>query len=346
MKAFKILHITDLHLRHNGRLFYSTGKKINNGLILNGHNVLNISDRDLTSGRKNLFDIGSKKFLLDQIIKNIENFKPDIILLGHVDRLDYESFLLIKEKYNSIKFGQWFLDPLVKMGPDFEKNKNRFFLKYQFCDANFITTSVDALNFVNNDKTFFIPNPIDRSIDKYQNFRSSKPLDMFIAISHGQHRGILKRDFVDDRVKLINQLTKKISCNVFGNKNNPVWGQKFFDELSKCSMAINLSRGDPIKYYSSDRISSLLGNGLLTFINEKYYYQDFFSKNEIVIYKDIKDLNKKLLYFKKRPKLIKKIASNGHKKAHRIFNNKLVSDYIVKKIMNIKVNYKFDWING
>ena len=32
---------------------------------------------------------------------------------------------------------------------------------------------------------------------------------MFIAISHGQHRGILKRDFIDERVKLINKLTKK-----------------------------------------------------------------------------------------------------------------------------------------
>ena len=52
MKKIKILHITDLHLRHNGRLFYSTGKKINNGLILNGHNVLNISDRDITSQKK------------------------------------------------------------------------------------------------------------------------------------------------------------------------------------------------------------------------------------------------------------------------------------------------------
>ena len=48
MSRIKILHITDLHFRHNGRLFYSTGKKINNGLILNGHNVLNISDRDAT----------------------------------------------------------------------------------------------------------------------------------------------------------------------------------------------------------------------------------------------------------------------------------------------------------
>ena len=100
MKSLKILHITDLHFRHNGRLYYSTGKKLNNGLILNGHNVLNISDRDITSQRKNIFDIGSKKYLMDRIIQNIENFKPDILLLGHVDRLDYESFISIKEKYS------------------------------------------------------------------------------------------------------------------------------------------------------------------------------------------------------------------------------------------------------
>ena len=57
MKKIKILHIADLHFRHSGRLFYSSGKKINNGLILNGHNVLNISDRDLKSQRKSIFYI-------------------------------------------------------------------------------------------------------------------------------------------------------------------------------------------------------------------------------------------------------------------------------------------------
>ena len=259
MKKFKILHITDLHFRHNGRLFYSTGKKINNGLILNGHNVLNLSDRDITYQKKNLFDVGSKKFLLNQILKNINNFKPDLILFGHVDRLNYESFLKIKEKYPSIRLAQWFLDPLNINGPDYEKNKDRFFLKYQFCDANFITTSTEVLNFVNKNKTFFIPNPIDSSIDVYRNYESVKPIDLFLAISHGQHRGILKKDYVDDRFKLINKLTSKISLNIFGYKNNPVWGQKYFDELKKCSMSINLSRGAPIKHYSSDRIASFNG---------------------------------------------------------------------------------------
>ncbi len=345
MKNFKILHITDLHFRHNGRLYYSTGKKLNNGLILNGHNVLNISDRDITSQRKNIFDIGSKKFLTEKIVQNIENFKPDIILLGHVDRLDYESFISIKEKYNSIRFAQWFLDPLNTKGPDFEKNKSRFFLKYQFCDTNFVTTSVDVLNFANKEKTFFIPNPIDPSIDVYKNYSKKTNIDMFIAISHGQHRGILKRDFIDDRVKVIDMLTNKISYNIFGYKNNPVWGQDFFNELCKCSMALNISRGQPIKYYSSDRISSLLGNGLLTFIHHNYFYQDFFNKNEIVTYKNLKDLNRKILFFKKNQKLLIKTAKAGHKKAHKIFNNKLISDFIIKKTMELKIDSKISWIN-
>ncbi len=346
MNRVKILHITDLHFRHNGRLFYSTGKKLNNGLILNGHNVLNVSDRDLTYQKKNIFDIGSKRFLLDNIRNNIENFKPDMILLGHVDRLDYEGFIKLKERYNSIRFAQWFLDPLNKEGPDYEKNKNRFFLKYQFCDTNFVTTSVDKLDFADEKKTFFIPNPIDPSIDIYKNYLNDKKIDMFIAISHGQHRGILKRDFIDDRVKVIERLTKKVSYNIFGYKNNPVWGQSFFDELRKCSMAVNLSRGKPIKHYSSDRIASLLGNGLLTFIHSDYNYQDFFNKDEIVTYKNISHLNSKVLFFKKNKKLIKKIAFNGHKKSHKIFNNKLISNFIVKKTMNINQINKEKWMDA
>jgi hypothetical protein len=345
MKKFKILHIADLHIRHFSRLFYSTGKKINNGLILNGHNVVNISDRDITNQNKNIFDIGSRKLLFNVIIQNIENFKPDLIIMGHVDRINYETFYKLKEKYPSIRFSQWFLDPLNIDGPDFNKNKERFYLKYQFCDTNFITTAVDVLDFVSKNKTFFIPNPIDPSIDVYRNYQSNKPIDLFLAISHGQHRGILKDHYVDDRVDLIKKLTKKVSTNIFGYKRNPVWGQKFFDELNTCSMAINLSRGKPVKHYSSDRIASLMGNGLLTFIHEDYKFNDFFTKNEIVTYKNISELNKKLIFYKINKSLLKKIAKSGCQKAHKIFNNRIIADYIVKKTMDIKLNTKLSWFS-
>jgi hypothetical protein len=284
--------------------------------------------------------------LFNLIVENIENFKPDMILFGHVDRIGYENFLELKNRFKKIRFAQWFLDPLIKTGPDYEKNKSRLFLKYQFCDANFITTSPSALDFVNNDRTFFIPNPIDPSIDVYKNYLSKNEIDIFIAISHGQHRGVLKEGFKEKRTIFINKLTKKASYNIFGIDKNPVWGQNFFNELRKCSMGINLSRGYPIKYYSSDRISSLLGNGLLTFIHEKYEYQNFFTKNEIITFKDINDLNNKILFYKKFEKLQKKIASNGYRKAHKIFNNKLISNFIVNKTMGYEIKKKYSWMDG
>ena len=345
MKPVKILHITDLHYRHNGRLFYSTGKKINNGLIKNNYNVLNISDRDLTNQKKNLFDLNSKKLLLKTIRENILNFKPDMILMGHVDRISYDIFHDLRTEFKSIKFAQWFLDPLIKTGPDYNKNKERLLLKYQFCDKNFITTNPAEIDFINKDNCYFIPNPIDPSIDIYKNFLKEKEFDMFIAISHGQHRAVLKDFFIDNRISFIKKLTSKINYNIFGYHKNPVWGQNFFDELNKCSMGLNLSRGNPIKYYSSDRIASLLGNGLLTFIHEDYCYNDFLNNNEFISYKNITDLNNKIIYYKNRPKKLRSIAKNGYLKSHKIFNNKLIADFIVKKTMNIKFNSNITWCN-
>ena len=48
-------------------------------------------------------------------------------------------------------------------------------------------------------------------------------------------------------------------------------------------MALNLSRGNPTKHYSSNRIASLMGNGMLVFIDRKVEMNDFFNKNEIIL---------------------------------------------------------------
>jgi spore maturation protein CgeB len=108
-------------------------------------------------------------------------------------------------------------------------------------------------------------------------------------------------------------------------------------------MGINLSRGKPIKYYSSDRIAQIVGNGLLTFIDKKTYLSDFFSNDEMIFYKDIDDLVNKLEKFKKDKKTGKKIAKNGRDKYFRYFNSNIVSDYIISKTFDVKSKYKFIW---
>ena len=105
-------------------------------------------------------------------------------------------------------------------------------------------------------------------------------------------------------------------------------------------MAINLNRGKPKKYSSSNRIGSLIGNGLLTFIDYKKKFNHFFNNNEIIFYHDHKDLSDKLSYYKKKNKEKKREnCSKWPKKYFRLFNEVEVADYILKrsffKLINI-----------
>ena len=249
-----------------------------------------------------------------------------------------------KSKYNKLKIAQWFLDPLSKKGPDYEKNKLRILDKSQICDTSFITTSPDALDFkIKN--SFYMPNPCDVSLDYLKNFNKSNDFDLFYAISHGVHRGNLRPGKKDERELFISKLKRKnlgIKFDTYGMFGvQPVWGNDFLNKLSNSNMALNLSRGRPVKYYSSDRIAQLLGNGLLTFIHDDTKFNDFFNNNEMVFYKNINDLLEKILKYKKDDKMRRRIAMNGHKKYHKFFNSSIVARYIIDKSFGI--NSKYFW---
>ena len=61
----------------------------------------------------------------------------------------------------------------------------------------------------------------------------------------------------------INKSYKKlIIFDLYGmNNKQPIWGDQFINKISNSKMGLNLSRGDPIKHYSSDRLAQLIGNG-------------------------------------------------------------------------------------
>ena len=98
-----------------------------------------------------------------------------------------------------------------------------------------------------------------------------------------------------------------------------------------CKMGLNLSRGKPTRYYTSNRISSLIGNGLLTFIDKKTELNEIFSSNEVIFYNNIDDLSSKIRFYKEKDNLRKKIAKKGKNKYFKLFNEKRISNYIVQK---------------
>ena len=121
----------------------------------------------------------------------------------------------------------------------------------------------------------------------------------------------------------------------------PVWGEEFLSNLSNSKMGLNLSRGKPVKYYSSDRMAQLIGNGILTFIHKDTKYDNFFSNKEIIFYDDILDLSEKLKKYKKDDKQRRIIAKNGWNKYHKYFNSNIVAKFIIEKTLGI--NSKFYW---
>ena len=96
-------------------------------------------------------------------------------------------------------------------------------------------------------------------------------------------------------------------------------------------MALNLSRGEPTKHYSSNRIASLMGNGLLVFIDKKVKMSNFFTSNEIVSYNNVNDLAEKIKFYKENDKSRIKIAKNGKKKYFKLFNEVKITKYIINK---------------
>jgi len=344
----RILHVTNFNERLDGRLYFNTGRRINNGFIRLGHSVLGFSDRDITKYYKSYKDFSGSLTLNDKLKKTCYNYKPDLIVLGHADLISSQQIGELKDDYPNIKIGQWFLDPLNINGPDYEKNKSRILDKREHVDANFLTTSPSILNFLpKNVNNFYMPNPADSSFETLDNYNKYCNVDVFFALSHGVHRGVLKSRKTDDRGNFISKLlniTANVKFDIYGlDKIQPIWADHYFKTIINAKMGLNLSRGKTIKYYSSDRITQIIGNGLVCLIDEKTQYQNFFSDNEMIFYKNVNDLSEKIIKIANDEKLRKLIGKNGKIKYMKYFNSTLVAKYIINKTLGINKKEVFLW---
>ena len=202
-------------------------------------------------------------------------------------------------------------------------------------DHNFITTHPNHLtNKINKKENFhFFFVPVDKNIERYDVFNLKPKKDLFYAMSHGVNRAVLKEGVEDDRINFLNSLVNKIphiKHDFYGFANRqPIWGNDFFRALINSKMGLNLSRGKPTKFYSSNRIASIMGNGLLTFVDEKVQMNNFFNKKEMIFYRNINDLADKINFYSKNDPLRKKIAKNGKRKYFKLFNEKRITEYFI-----------------
>ena len=345
LDKIKILHIANFNENSDGRLFYSFSNKLNNGLIKNNYVVQTISDRYFLKSNRSFFKpLNPINKFNEKILNTLKNFSPNVLMIGHVFNIDNKIFEYCKK--NNIKIISWYIDSI---SPEFLKkeSKQNFFKNLELVDLCFITSSPKIFKkhkYFNKMK--FIPNPVDIAMDSYRNYLSKDlEYDLFLAISHGQNRGILKKGKSDERENFINDVIYELPQNKFArfgiNNFEPVWGSNYYHYLSKSKMAINISRGSYQNMYSSDRISSLIGNGLMVFISEKTNFKNLFSNNEVVYYKNKKDLIKKIKYYSQNDSIRSKIAKLGYQKYHKHMNNILITKYMISCLGLVSINRPF-----
>ena len=331
----KILHISTFDERSDHRLFnISIANKLSKGFIRNDHDVINFSYRNYLS--KNLVT-KNNSHINEKIISIADNYRPNLIILGHNNILESETLYEIKSKYNS-KIILWYEDALGYRGegPNWKNNLNLIENNNELIDKYYLTTHPDEIRTkINKKKLNYLPIPVDPNIENLRIYEyKNRYKDLFFALSHGVNFGKLKKGKSDEREIFINQLMKiypNIKYNILGVSNEPPkWNYNFYNELIKCKMSLNLSRGKPLKFTSSNRIAALIGNGIFTFIDEKTKFKHFFNENEVGFYKNLNDLGNKIEYMLSNPKKINEYGKNGKSKYFKLFNNKIITKNIIE----------------
>ena len=269
------------------------------------------------------------------LIETFKNYNPDFIFFGHSKNIDVNTLDTFRTINKNIIISQWNEDPVMPSLNYSKVNISNINLYSNLVDHNFITThpSVIKNKVYNKDNFHFFFVPVDKNIERFEVYNLRPKKDLFYAMSHGVNRAILKDGVEDDRIIFLDKLVKKIpniKYDFYGFENRqPIWGDEFNNALINSKMGLNLSRGKPTKYYSSNRIASIMGNGLLTFVDSKISMQDFFGNNDLIFYNNINDLADKIKFYSKNNNLRKKIARNGQKKYFKLFNVNRITKYII-----------------
>ena len=332
----KILHIANFGFNKQGAHFYCTDRKISAGLIENGHFVYDFSFRDMARmgtifKTKKLGASWANK----EVLKVVDNLEPDLVLIGHSDLMSPNVLKEIKQQFPQIKIAFWYVDWLC------EALKSNFIYDFlPFADAIFCTTGGELLEQykTNNKKVAYIPNMVNPAVESQRQFEKEYFSNELVFLGTIE-KNSLREKFITD---IAQSLGKQMKC--FGTfENNAVYGAEYMKVLSNSRMGLNYSRRNDMELYSSDRIAQLTGNGLLTFCPQIPNFNLLYADDEVVYFKNAQDFVEKFKLYSQDTELSKYVARKGWEKAHRAYNGKRVTKFMLETIYGDTYSEEYEW---
>jgi hypothetical protein len=322
----RIVHACNFHYNRSGDKFDTLDQKIHQGFSENGHYIYPFPVHDIArqiswTCSKN----GGTKGANLALVETCRKIQPDILLLGHAQSITRQTLERIRNNQPTIKIAQWFCDWLYSKDPN---SCDSIFGKLDLLDSFFATTSGEKLSQFNRHKcrTAFFPNLVHPGIERHRSFEKKEHLYDIVFI--GTDRKDPERTSV--LLEIEKELGKDFKVGIFGSLGRPsVFGHEKDFILLNSKASLNLTRlPEPMKWYSSDRIASLLGNGILTCTRSEADLHEIYGCDSMVYYHDTSDLVRQL-HHQLGSGDWRATARNGWERSHQFFNCRRITSLMI-----------------
>lgn len=334
----KVLVVGNVFGRGYGSDFYMTMQKLVHGFIRLGCALHVFNDREVARAATPLLtSVAGRPAANRRLIETCRNFRPDLVLLGHCELIENATLVEIRATQPGIRIAYRNVDTLTDAA-----NRKRLARRAEIADAIFVTTAAPIHGVPQDSRApvYFIPNPVDSAIDTGRGFtQRDQDHDLFFAVN--------TEDGNDARVRFLQaalQHLPELRVDIRGVQGNPaVRGTAFLDGVNNARMAFNMSRPDNVYLYSSDRMSQLLGNGLLTFVSRTTGFQDLFGEDQVAFYEGPEELTDKLRFFLEHDRKRQEVAEAGWRAAHSMFASELVAKYMLERSFAAPLSETYPW---
>ncbi len=314
-----------------GGFYYSTDKKLRNGLIRSGHNCLLFSDRDVADIALGVRSLGAR-YANRQFLKMVTKFEPDVVILFLAHIITRETFETARRMRPAIRIANVECDLL-----DSPKRFARHEKLKGLVDATFLTSAGEPLAELRRrlGRVSFLPNVVDTSIEDVRAFAAEDHAYDLVYVSSAP----------DDapRWKLIDKVEQRVPSLRIGRYGSSKWvyGTRYFSLLESTRCALNWSERNDIPLYSSDRIAQLFGSGTCVCLPRSLGYDRFLGEDGAVYFDSGEDLADQLDDVTRSGRW-RDIASAGHRRYEALFNERRIAQYILDYTLEKDVS-DFEW---
>lgn len=333
----KIVHVSNFTMKWNGEHYFSIPYKLNNGFTRLGHNVFSVCDRDLADRYFLGVRIAGRGYANRKILAICEEIRPDLVLLGHCTLVTPQTVLSVRKMLPDVRIAHWNCDPLF-----FPNNMARLKILAPLVDATFVTTAGPLMEGIAEagGRVAFMPNPVDKSIETLRAFDNE----------HSDIDLLFMGTPIEERVALCRTVRKAIPELRFETRGfdgaPPIFGARLMELLGRSKMGLALSRRDDVFLYASDRMSMMVGNGLLTFIDGRSGFHRIFAPDELVTFANADDLVTKVRVFTNDDSGRRSVARAGWRRIHELFSETRIAGWIENFCYAKSDSPIPDWLEG